>query len=171
MTSATRYNVKSLGLQRVKTINLQQEVSLSADGLWALKACFLNQLVPGVKVDDFDYVRTRVTFRDSGGREVASLSKPVWLNHDLTEPVHFGVNGPECLLLAVFGNDMWIAPYITKHPPEDWDEFETPMIDGHALPIGIGALQVEIGIVGEDNIGLEPFTFAVKLLPEGKAQF
>jgi hypothetical protein len=172
MKELPRYNVKFLGLKQTKTVNLQQEVALTEDGLWAVKARFINQSVPGMKIEDYDFVRARVVFSDSAGREILSISKPIWFDHDLTDHVHFEVNIVRCLLLAVCGSDdSWSVPFITKRPAEYWEDYDPLMIDSRTLPVGQGALHIEIILVGENNVGLEPYTAVLSLEPNGVANF
>ena len=162
-----RHNVQFLGLSRTKT-DLQREVPLSEDGIWTVKASFINKSIPGMKVDDYDYVRARVVFSDSGGREILSLSKPIWLDHELTDAVHFEVNTTACLLTAIFGNDnTWAVPFLTKRPPGSWEDQEQIMVDVRQLPSGMGAFHVEITLVDESNVGLEPFSSVLILGPDG----
>jgi hypothetical protein len=143
-----------------------KEVFDLAAGHPALKACFLNKSVPGMKIKDLDYVKVRVVIKDVSGEDVASIAKPLWLNHDPEDRIHLEVNTPECILIAMSGQSDWAIPFVSRRPTEYWESGrDAPYIDGQSLPCG--ELSAEITLVDGENVGLEPVTCRFSLSQDG----
>lgn len=157
-TASAPHNVQFMGIHKIKT-DVANEIFDRTEGFVGVAARFLNRIIPGAKTSDFDYVRARVVFRDVSGREVAEITRPKWLAHEVGDAVHIEVNQTESILLAVFGSDnQWAVPLITTQPGNYWDDRTTRfMVDGRTLTTG-ELLSAEITLVGEDKVGLDPVT-------------
>ena len=164
------HNVKLEGVRQIWTPDLEQEQFDEDDGQIAVVACFLNQSIAGKKIIDFDYVRARVVFRDANGIRVADTSKPKWLNHQTADVVNLEVNRTEYLLLAVYGNDdVWALPYLAPAPSGYWDDGSRGlMVDARPLPFG--DFNVEITLVSEETVGVEPFAVRLSFKANGSVK-
>lgn len=156
------HNVQFRGVSKCRT-NISGEVYGADEGWPALKACFLNQPIPGRETADFNYARARVIFRSKAGDEVAEVAKAMWLGHRIGEAVHIEANGKECLLLAFFTQEGWTAPVISRGAARR----RQLQLDGRALPAE--ELTVEIFVVDENNLALEPVQVSISLSADGHA--
>ena len=135
-------------------------------GVPGLKACFLNKRIPGKKTGDLDYVRARLVFRNNEQLEVADSDRPKWLYEGENETVHIQVNRTKCLVLAVFGDGRWGMPFLRPDTGDDLSRIF--VIDFQPLPWGY--LTAEITLVGEDNVGIDPFIVNLILNDNGKSE-
>jgi hypothetical protein len=135
-------------------------------GVPGLKACFLNKSIPGKRTGDLDYVRARLVFHNKEQLEVAETDRPKWLYEGENETVNIQVNRTKCLLIAVFGDGHWAMPFL--HPDKGDDLSPIFTIDCQPLPCG--DLTAEITLVGEDNVGIDPFIINLILYDKGNAK-
>ena len=164
------HNVIFQGARRIKfDFDMTREVNEDDRGIIAIKACFLNRSIPGKVVSDFDYAKARIVYKTTEGREIAEISDVTWIRPEGTAKyVHMDVNRPECLVLAFWGDDIWVAPYVTWRKPEYWEDADQAELDGKPLPFD-EVVVVEITVVGGGGIGLEPDFVYMVLGSEGEA--
>lgn len=161
-----KHNVKFLGASSIYT-DMERQTFSATEGFPAVKVCFLNQPIPGAHIADFTNASARIVFQNKAGEEVLSVNHPKWLNRKTQRYVNIKGNIPECILLAVCGNDdQWFSPFIEDHEFHDHGEFR--MIGGAPLPLG--ELTARIYIVGSNNLGLEAETVHFSLDKGGKSE-
>ena len=164
LKESPKHNVVFQGARRFKVDPYTwEEINEDEEGVIAIKACFLNKSIPGRKVSDFDDARAHIVYKTVSGRAVTEISTGVWLGHSEDEYVHLKVNRPECLVLAVWGQAVWGAPY-TRWLRSGYAE-NPKEIDGRPLPQG--ELWVEITVAGDGGIGLEPVLLSFNLGSKG----
>jgi hypothetical protein len=157
------HNVRFVGVRATRfDDNLIQEVFDVQSGVIGLKACFLNQSIPGTSVSTFRYVKARVVYRHLDGSEITENSRVVWLGHGNSRHVHLGVNHRECIMVALKGGTAWVVPFTRWHRSEFGESSE---LDGEPLPDG--KLEIEITLVDGNGVGLEPALIRVELHPNG----
>lgn len=167
------HNVVFKGARRTKLdFELTREIDEDQQGLIAVKACFLNQSIPGKSVSDFDYAKARIVYTTAAGREIAEISQVAWIGPNPAKHVHIEVNHPECLVLAVWGypDKVWHAPYVTWRKSEYWEDGDQTELDGRPLPL-VEHLAAEITVVGGKGIGLKPVFVYMSLGPKGDVKF
>jgi hypothetical protein len=98
--------------------------------------------------------------------EVADSDRPKWLYEGENETVHIQVNRTKCLVLAVFGDGRWGMPFLRPDTGDDLSRIF--VIDFQPLPWGY--LTAEITLVGEDNVGIDPFIVNLILNDNGKSE-
>jgi hypothetical protein len=163
-----RHNVKFLGVRQSETDD-GREVFEPERGLHTVKASFLNESAPNQKTADFEFVRARVVLKNKAGEEIASTSRPWWLNHAPEDKIHIEVNATESIILAIFGDGTWVFPFICSQPGNYWDDGrDRPTIDGQKVPSG--ETVAEITLVDGEKIGLNPVRVRFSLLPDGSVK-
>jgi len=163
-----KHNVQFRGARKIWTDG-EREIFTAQDGIPAIKACFLNEGIPGTKISDFDYARARVHFRNNSGDEIAEIPRAKWLDHGIEEAVHIEGNCKKCLLLAIFGEeDGWHAPFITTTDAPYWES--TPLKTVATLALPAEELVAEIFVVGAENISLDTARVRLLLLPGGNVE-
>lgn len=164
------HNVVFQGARRIKfDLEMTREINGDQSGIIAVKACFLNRSIPGKRVSDFNYATAHVVYRTALAEEVAETSKVAWVGPYAAKYVHFRVNRPECIVLAFWGDQAWLAPYVTwRKSFFDWEVGNQTELDG--VPLPFGDLAIEITLADGTGIGLEPVFVYLNLGPNGAAK-